>query len=266
MDGLRLYLRLMGAQLRGLMQYKLSFLTDAAASGLGMLMEFAGVVVLFAHTPLIGGWTLPEIALLYGTAELSLALARGLMDGVDAFPEMVRLGRFDGVLVRPRNPFLQVMGSKVSLRHLGRIAQGALVLGLALAWLGVDWGLERWAFLAWTVLGGVLFFAGLFTIGSTFSFWTVEPLEAFNILTYGGGAMASYPMNIYAEWLRNVFVFIVPLAFVNYIPALWLLGRPDPLGLPAFAPALAFPLCALVLGVGLWFWGFGVRRYQSTGS
>ena len=44
------------------------------------------------------------------------------------------------------------------------------------------------------------------------------------------------------------------------------MGRADPLGTPAWALPLT-PMAGFVfLGLSLWIWGFGVRRYTSTGS
>lgn len=265
-QGIRLYLNLIGAHVRAQMQYKLSFVADVLSTLLGMLLEFASVWVLFAHIATLGGWSFPEVAFLYGTAELSLSLAQMLTSGFDYLPDAVRLGQFDGVLIRPRGLFFQVLAWRLSIRRVGRALQGVLVLGLALGWLGISWDLGHWLFLGWTLLGGTLLFAGLFVVGATASFWTVESLEAFNILTYGGSTLISYPLNIYAEWLRNAFLFVVPLGFVNFYPALLLLGKEDPFGLPDFMPLLSVPLCALVFLLSLWFWRFGVRHYQSTGN
>jgi len=264
-EGGSLLLRLIGAQIRAQMQYKVSFLTDFLATFLGMLLEFASVAVLFLHIPTLGGWTLPQVAFLYGTAEVSLATARLFTNGFDAFPETIRLGSFDRVLIRPRSTFFQLLAADFSLRQAGRVLQGVWVLGFALWWLGEPWGVERWLFLGWTLLGGTAFFSGLLVIGGTLAFWTVESLEAINILTYGGATMASYPMNIYATWMRNFFLFVVPLAFVNFYPALVLLGKSDPFALPPFVPYLAFPACLLVFLASVLFWRFGVKHYQSTG-
>jgi len=265
LESVRLYGKLIGAQLRSQMQYKVSFFSDFLATALGILSEFLGVLVLFTHIPQLGGWSLAEVAFLYGTAELSLALAQLTSGGFDRFPEMIRLGEFDRVLIRPRRAFLQVAASNWAMRRFGRAVQGVAVLGVAVVWLDAGWGLLEWGFLLWTIFGGVLFFLGLFVIGGTLSFWTVESLEAMNILTYGGGTLTVYPFHIYAEWMRNFFIFIVPLAFVNFYPALYLLNKPDPFGLPEILPFVSVPLCLLVLIASLVFWRFGVRRYQSTG-
>ena len=60
--------------------------------------------------------------------------------------------------------------------------------------------------------------------------------------------------------------FVVPLAFVNWIPALHVLGLPSPIGLPAWtaflSPLVAFAVC---VPAGL-AWRAGLRSYRSTGS
>jgi ABC-2 type transport system permease protein len=103
-------------------------------------------------------------------------------------------------------------------------------------------------------------------IGATLCFWTVQPIEAVNIFTYGGSEMLSYPAHIYGDWLRRFFTFVVPGALLVYYPALYFLDKPDPTGLPAFAPFLA-PLAGFgVLALAFAFWGVGVRHYTSTGT
>lgn len=59
---------------------------------------------------------------------------------------------------------------------------------------------------------------------------------------------------------------MVPLAFVNWVPALYVLGREAPAGLPWWA-AFASPLVAVVCtGLAGLAWRAGLRSYRSTGS
>lgn len=270
MEALALYGRLAGAQVRSQMQYRLSFALDTTATFLGTIVDFLAVWVFFGHTATLGGWTLPEVGLLYGLSSLSFGLADMLASGFDhAYfgPTMIRQGYFDQVLVRPVSPFLQVLASQVVPRRLGRFLQGALILAIALPLLGLDWTGPKLAFAGLTVLGGLALFFGLFVLGAAASFWTIESLEGMNVLTYGGQMISSYPMSIFQPWLRGFFTFVIPMACVNYYPALWLLGKPDPLGLPTLPLALlSAPICALACGLCVALWWVGVRHYQSTGS
>ncbi|MCE7939390.1 ABC transporter permease [bacterium] len=263
-----LYGVLIAAQVRSQMQYKTSFVLEALGSFLGNVAEFAAILIFFQRFETIGGWRVPEVALLYGLVALPFAVVHLFGQGLDEFNQHIRQGTFDQMLVRPRTAFLQVLASKFQLRQLGRLGEGLLVLGLALWWLDAwrRWGASEWLLAGWTMVGGVLFFLGLMVFGATLCFWTVESIEAINILTYGGSEMARYPLHIFGDRLRRLFVYVVPLAFVNYVPTVALLDRPVPFGLPAWAPFASPLVCGLVLAGGMAAWRVGVRHYLSTGS
>jgi len=98
------------------------------------------------------------------------------------------------------------------------------------------------------------------------SFWIVDGREMANSFTYGSSFSTSYPITIYGPWLRRAVCYAVPAAFVAYFPALALLGRPDPLGLPA-ALQWSSPLVAVIaVTVAGLIWRSGVRHYQGAGS
>jgi ABC-2 type transport system permease protein len=54
--------------------------------------------------------------------------------------------------------------------------------------------------------------------------------------------------------------------FVIYYPALYFLDKPDPLGMPPFAPFVAPLVGAGLLLASLAFWRFGLRHYTGTGT
>lgn len=267
-NSLDLYRRLLAVQLRSQLQYRVAFLFDVAATGATTIVEFGALVLVFQRFEQIGGWTLAEVAFLYGMVEATLGLANMLFGGFDAdvFSEQVRRGSFDQLLVRPVNITVQVLGSQLGLRRLGRVVQGLLIFAGALVWLEISWTPAKVAYLPLVFASLTAFFGGLFVIGATITFWTVQSVEAMNIFTYGGAGMMAYPMHIYQTWLRRFFTFVVPAIFLNYYPTLYILDKADPLNMPPIAPFLAPVVGAGMLGVAMWFWGFGVRYYQSTGS
>ena len=266
MESAILYVRLVGAQLRSQMQYKVSFTLALIGSFLSCVTEFGVVVVLFSRIPLLGGWTLAEVALLYGISGICFAVAEIFAAALDNFQVHIVLGTFDRVLVRPRGALFQVMSEDFALRRVGRIAQAALVLLIALRLLAIDWTLDKIFVLAIALVSGTVIYFAIFVLGATFCFWTVQAKEATHVFTYGGDGLASYPLDIYRGSVRRFFTFVVPLAFVNYEPALYLLGRQDGLGLPEAARLLS-PAAALLMAVlARQGWQLGVRHYQSTGS
>ena len=187
--------------------------------------------------------------------------------GFDVFGSVfVRTGAFDRLLLRPRSLTLQLIGYELRLTRIGRLAQGDRRLRLRrgrhplrLHARGAGDPRLRRRRRGGDVLRPL-------RLQATLAFWTVESLEAVNIFTYGGEAAAEYPMKVYAGWFRNFLIFVVPVGCVTYLPMLAAMGRADPLGAPDWVLPLA-PLPGFAfLGLALFVWRFGVRRYTSTGS
>lgn len=265
-DGLALYARLVGAQVRSQLQYRVSFALDLTGMFLISFLDFVAVLILFENVPTLDGWTLHEVAFLYASTCISFALVDLVIGHLDLFPRMIREGTFDLVLVRPRGTLLQVIASDFALRRLGKALQGALVFAFALSGIDVDWNPGRVAMVGVMLVAGALIFAAVWIAGATIAFWTVDGGEFTNAFTYGGNFLTQYPISIYGEWLRRFLAFVVPMAFVCYFPALYVLDRPDPLGFPR-AFQFASPLVALAAAVVAGFvWSFAVRRYRSVGS
>jgi len=159
-----------------------------------------------------------------------------------------------------------VLASEFQLMRLGRTAQGLLVLGYALAVLPIAWTPATLLLLPLTILAGTAIYTALIVIGATICFWTIKTPEVINVLTFGGEDATSYPLSIYNRWIRSIFLFVIPIGFANYPTALYLLGRTDPFGLPAWAAWFAPPIAALFCTAALAFWRLGVSKYQSAGS
>jgi len=268
LSALTLYRHLIKIQIQSQLEYRASFLFDLAASIFYFSFWFLSIALIFQKFDNLGGWTLPEVAFLYGMVEMSFGTMDLIFSGFDpqSFGQQVRLGTFDQILLRPVNISLQIFGSQFTLRRLGRIIQGIVIFGMALTWLDIDWSLVKVIYLPIIFLSLVCFFGGLFIIGSTLTFWTIQPIEVVNIFTYGGSEMISYPMHIYQRWMRQFFTYIIPAIFLNYYPALYILNKTDPLNLPPIAAFLSPVVGIGTLFLAFQFWKIGIRHYQSTGT
>ena len=107
----------------------------------------------------------------------------------------------------------------------------------------------------------------VFVATATVAFWWIDSGEFANGFTYGGRDFTSYPITVYSGLFRRLFAYGLGFAFVAYYPALALLGRPDPLGLPGWV-GWASPAGRGCVAAGRrgGRWRTGVRHYRSTGS
>jgi ABC-2 type transport system permease protein len=262
---LRVYAALASASVRSELQYRLNFAIRSVIDFAILIADFVPIYFLVERFGALQGWTFPELALLYGMVSLSWALVELSLQGFEEFGGYLISGELDRWLVRPQPIVLQVAAVAWQARRIGRILQALLVLVVAAFYL--ELGLAAWAWVCLGIGGGIAFFAGILLLGAASQFWTLgQTSELQNMLTYGGTAMLTYPISIYSKWLRRIATYGVPLAFVNYFPALAALGRAPAAGVPAWVPALAPFVCSAVLALGLLMFGAGLRRYESTGS
>ncbi|MFC4058908.1 ABC transporter permease [Planomonospora corallina] len=260
----RTYLLLAWTWLRASAQYPVSLTMMIVGSFAVNALDVAAIWVIFRHTETLAGFRLAEVMFLYGTSHMAFALADMLFGNVDRLSAHIRAGSFDVMLIRPAGAFVQMATDRFSVHRLGRLAQSAVVLGLALPRLETGW--ERAWMIPVMIVCGVVIFASIFTLGGTLQFLLTDAPEVANAFTYGGNTLTQYPLSVYGDQLARTVTFIVPLAFVNWQPALYVLDRPDPLGLPYWL-RFAAPLAALLLALAAAAaWRAGIRRYRSTGS
>ena len=229
-------------------------------------VDFVAILVMFGNVDALGGFGLGQIAFLYGATALCLGIGDLVIGNVERLGRHVRLGTFDAMMVRPVGVFAQVCANEFALRRLGRVAQGTAILLWSLTVVDITWDPARVAMLGSLVVCGTAIFVGLFVLGAAFQFVSSDASEVANAFTYGGNTMTQYPLTIYPTEVVKALTFLVPVAFVNWYPALFILDVPDPFGLPGWlrfaAPVAAVVVCSLAALA----WRAGVRRYRSTGS
>jgi ABC-2 type transport system permease protein len=267
-DGLLVYWRLASASVRAHMRRPVFLAVRTVAAGLIVAVEVAGVVLLLDRFGTIGGWRAPEVMLLFGLAFASqgLALTFGNRLEADNLSLLVRKGTFDQVLTRPTSPLGWLVASYVDARFLGRLLAGVVAVAWSADRAGVAWTPGRVGLAALAVVCAAAVIFAVLLLAAAFTFVTVQGTEAVNVLVYGGTYLASYPMQIYGSALRLVFVWVVPVALAIYVPALVMLDRQGPPGLPAWLVWLTVPVTAAFLALGGLAWRSGVRHYVGAGS
>ncbi|RFU84624.1 transporter [Streptomyces triticagri] len=252
--------------IRSTMTYRASFAMTLFGNFAATAFDFVAILLMFSHVDALGGFTLGEIAFLYGATGIAFGIADLVMGSMDRLGRRVRDGTLDTLLVRPAPVLVQVAADRFALRRLGRITQGVLVFGYALTVVDIDWTPARALLVPVMLLSGAAIFSAVFTAGAAFQFLAQDSAEVQNAFTYGGNTLLQYPPSIFARELVRGVTFVLPLAFVNWLPALYVLGREAPAGLPswlAFLPPVVAVVCCALASLA---WRAGLRSYRSTGS
>ena len=258
---IKLYCRYISINLRSMMQYKTSFFLSMTGQFLVSFNVFLGIFFMFQRFSQVEDFTYRQVLLCYSLVLMEFSLAEMFARGFDAFSGMVRRGEFDRILVRPQGEILQVLGSKFELTRIGRMFQAVVMFVYGIGESGVSWTFSKILTVIFMLIGGMAVFSGLFLIYAAFCFFTLEGLEFMNVLTDGAREFGKYPLGVYGEKLLLFTIFVIPYAWIQYYPLLYLLDKRQSVFY------MVLPLGALwFLIPAFLFWKFGVRHYQSSGS
>ncbi|MBP1041864.1 ABC-2 family transporter protein [Vagococcus sp. BWB3-3] len=258
---MRLYKKYLELHLQALMAYKLSFILTTFGQFFVSFNVFLGVYFMFDRFSTVKGYNFEETLLCFSIILLSFSLAECFFRGFDSFPTMIGNGEFDRILVRPRNIILQVLGSKIEFSRFGRMIQAVVMFAYGIIASDVEWSIVKVAVVISMLIGGVFLFASIFLLYASLCFFTLEGLEFMNVLTDGAREYGKYPIGIYGKNVLKFATYVVPFAFIQYYPFLYLIDRiMDP-------RVIVMPLAGILFGLPCYlFWRFGLRHYQSTGS
>jgi ABC-2 type transport system permease protein len=256
-----IYFKYLRMVIKTMLQYRLNLLLTAVGQFANAFFMFAGIYLLFERFERLDDWTFGEVAVCYGVVIAAYSLTVCFARGFDVFQNYIRQGTFDRVLLRPRNTVLQIVGANFEFGRLINLVWAFAVLAAAVNHLGQTWTALRVVTLLLMIVSGFFVFSGIFILGATMCFWTVDGLEVVNIFTDGGKELTAYPLTIYSKWLRRFFTFVIPFGAFNYLPLMYVTGRADN---PLYTLT---PLLGIVFIIPcLLVWRVGVTHYLSTGN
>jgi ABC-2 type transport system permease protein len=253
------------ASIRSELQYRANFLIMVVMGLVYQCTGFAFIWVVLARFQALAGWTLGEVAFLYGLRLTMHALNGALSGGLYSLEWKVRQGEFDRYLVRPMPPLLQLMSERVHISIVGDLIGGLVLFAAAASLVRVDWTPLALLYLALALVGGALVEMALRVLFSALSFRFLSSNAFMYVLDTIFSNFTNYPLRIFGSVLEFLLTFGLPLAFMAYFPAVVLLGRTGELQVnPIFA--YGAPLAGIVwLLVALGFFHHEMRNYQSAG-
>lgn len=266
MGELHAYAAMLRGQLRSVASYRASFAVDLVTNVLATVLDVTTVLVLFRATPTVGGFTLAQAVLMTGLTSAGFVLADLAVGNVDHLQTYVRAGTLDAVLVRPLGVLPQLLLMDLPVRKALRVMIGLGAYGVGVSINHIDWTPGRALLVVIAPIAGAVFFGAIFVLSASLAFWWIDAGQVGNAFTYGGRDFTSYPITVYSGWFRTAFAYVMGFGFVSYQPALALLGRVDPLGLPAWAGYTSPVVALLAAALAAVVWRTGVRQYRSTGS
>lgn len=235
---------------------------------LGVIRQFAwlGAFVLmiqtiFAHTNSLAGWSKPQMLILLSLSRLIEGLMETLfINNFADLPQTIQKGTFDFLLTKPLPAQWQAAFKRITIYNFGNVLAGTILLVYALV--------NYHPFLTFTTVVATIFlgligmslYYSVLIITASLGFW-LERFQAFWAINHLISEPLTIPFDIFPRTMRIPLTYILPIAFVVFVPAQALTGR-----LHVWQIPVAILIAAIFLLLANAVWRAGLRRYSSASS
>lgn len=203
----------MKASFAGALEYRASFFSQIVGMFFNDILWVAYWFLYFEKFPVLGGWTLEDVMVLWASFAVSYGLVHAFASNAARIPSLVVQGQLDYYLALPKDVLLHLLMSQIRPIALGDLIFGPilLVVMVKLTWARVA------IFLAVTLLAAcVLLGLRILTGSLTFFIGSAEGLSSqiMNAVIH----FSTYPTPIFGSVIKVVLFTVLPAGFITTLP------------------------------------------------
>mgnify|MGYP002287113377 CR=1 FL=1 len=246
--------------------YRASYLINRIAQALAYGMAFILMWIMVGNFGTLNGWNKYEVLLLYASSLMSYSLAGSIVIGLyNNLQKDVMDGTFDDVLLKPVAVLPYLITTRFTWAYLSHIFLSFGVMLYSFQHLNRDFNIKfALGFVLQIIFGALIYFSLLLIIRTPVFFFI--KFESVSDFFFFFREMSYYPLSIYPKAMQTILLYILPYAFINYIPMKHMLGKEDFFIGGEISIFLSPLVAVLLLIMAVLFFDFGVNHYKSTGS
>ena len=169
-------------------------------------------------------------------------------------------------MLRPMNVFFQVISEKLQPDAIGELLVGTILIVRSLSLGIVEITPANIALFIVSVLAGAVIYTSIKLFFASIAFW-VKISGPFLQFAYEMAEFAKYPTQIYSKIVRFIITWVIPFAFVAFLPASYFLDMQEELIIKVVG------VIAAECGIAVLFWiiayalfNKGTSVYESAGN
>jgi ABC-2 type transport system permease protein len=247
------------------MEYRGAFVLDRVAQIITYGAAYAAIWVLLNRFQTLGGWDWADMALLLSFQLLAYSLGAALsFVQFRGLEELVRMGTFDALMVKPISPWAYLTFSGLNIGYAGHVILAVALMAWSLTQVDIHWTIWNASYFVLALLSASAVTAAVMTMIGVAALVLVQSSYLYSIF-FGFWELTRYPISIYPPALQWMMVTIVPLGFMNYVPVAVFLSK-DVAVLGALGLPLSLLAGPLAVGIAVWHWRWSIRHYQGGGG
>jgi ABC-2 type transport system permease protein len=243
------------------MEFRTNFILGIVRHGIWISAFLFMIEIIFRNTASLNGWDHAEVLIV-------LALSRLIEGTMDTFvtrniallPHTVQRGELDLLLLKPLPSQFSVALQRFHFFNIGNILGGFLIFVYALNNLNYTPSLTEWGIFLMLIIVSFVVFYSFFMIVASLVF-RLERLESlWSLLTFFTEPI-TVPFDIFPRVPRLLITYLIPIAFIVFVPAQAITGR-----LALWQLPLAIVMAIICLTLANLAWSSGLKRYTSASS
>lgn len=257
-----LYWRLLSQQLKAILEYQTDFFILVFAAILTQILGIVFLKVVYAQIPDINGWLFWEVAFMYAMIYLTEGIGSLFFEGTWRLGRLVNQGELDIILLRPVSPILQVFCNGVGMNGLGNLVTGGIIVVQAIIHIPMQWSWEKIVITILLLVSAVVIRISINLAANCTNFWLRNARNAFPLMIHNLSDFAKYPITIFPVAVRSLITFVVPFAFISFMPASYIFNKDGLDWIWLLSPIVAIVSAAVAYGI----FRLGLRSYESVGN
>lgn len=267
MDFIHLFLAYAKTGIKTRFQYHLDSLVLSFAVFFREATSIFAMYFILLKFDTLNNWNIREMFFMFSITSATYSLFILFFMVFRDFPDWIKHGDFDRILLRPRGIFVQLLLNGADwVAALSHGVLGLMLFIVSANGVGIEWKVSNVLYYIITIISGTVIQGAIFVFISAFNFWFSGAYGIKEFLFWISRRFSTFPLSIYGGVLQTILMFVIPFAFVNYFPAQYLLRKEDMAAYPEWFMYLSPLVAAVSFSVAYLFWKFSLRYYKSTGS
>lgn len=225
-----------------------------------MFTELLFLSVTIGRIGHLGKWEYGIILAAYGFFELVSGLFWMMFSNVTLVPEGLAFdGDMDKYLLKPYSVLFQLTLGSIQPQYIPNTILGFLIFMRGVSKMQLQIGATFCLRFLFALVFSVILMVAIFITFSSIGFWLNDKFEIKSPISQLM-QLARYPKNIYSRPVAFIITWIIPLAFVGFLPVLYIFSHQAYKSIYSFLPVVSL----VWFVVSLFVWRRGLKRYTSV--
>ena len=210
-----------------------------------------------------GTWDGWNLIFLYGVLLTSYSIAQVFFRTLRYIENFVISGSLDVYFIKPVPILYGVIFNNLSVMEIfSQLLPSVVVLIISCVYNQINWTISKILVLLGAIIGGAFIQMASFLLIGSVSFWAMRSSNLERIF-FAFKDFLNYPLYVYGKKVVAFLTYILPLAFINYYPALYILELENSMDILNF---MTIPVSVILSCIAIFVWKISIEHYNSAGS